>query len=136
MAGKVNTGLVLSILVAIIFVFMGIQGFTGDTDAAIYNVINVKGDAGTAFDVIIGIVLVLAGALLVLPTFVSAIPAQAVTISKFVVLAVWLVIIVFGDIIPLLNGADFVDFLVGFSKNLLVAYSILQVTGNPAKKGK
>lgn len=134
MAGKVDGGKILTILVAIIFVFIGIQGFTGDTDSAIYHVFDTKGDA---MDIIIGIVVVAAGALLVLPTFVPAIPSKVVDISKFVVLIVWLVIIVFGDVFPLLDGkVKFVDWLVGFTQNLLVLYCIFQVTGNPVKKGK
>ena len=122
--GKVNGDFILKILVGILFVVIGIQGIAGFGGNAIYD------ELDEAFEIIVGVVLLVAGLLLIVPSFIGGIKASFVKISTLVVLVAWIIFIILEDFVygmSGLNGDEWFLWLEDLVYHLLILYCIYRV---------
>ena len=90
---KFNGDLLLRILVGILFVVIGIEGIAGFGGNSLYD------ELDDVFEIIVGVVLLVAGLLLIVPAFVSGIKGSFVKVSTLVVLAAWIIFIFLDDFV-------------------------------------
>jgi hypothetical protein len=123
---------IMRILIGVMFICMGVGGCM-DTG---YN------DLFKAIDnefvcVVLGIVLILSGALFIVPSFLKGISPVFVSVSMIIVTVVWVGIIIFGDFVHGLkgvDGAEWFEWMQNFITHLLVLSAIFGVTGSAFKK--
>ena len=129
--GKVNGDFILKILVGILFVVIGIQGIAGFGGNAIYD------ELDEAFEIIVGVVLLVAGLLLIVPSFIGGIKASFVKISTLVVLVAWIIFIILEDFVygmSGLNGDEWFLWLADLVYHLLILYCIYRVATPAVRK--
>ncbi len=129
--GKVNGDFILKILVGILFVVIGIQGIAGFGGNAIYD------ELDEAFEIIVGVVLLVAGLLLIVPSFIGGIKASFVKISTLVVLVAWIIFIILEDFVygmSGLNGDEWFLWLEDLVYHLLILYCIYRVATPAVRK--
>ena len=83
--------LALKVLVGILFVVIGIQGIGEFGGNALYD------ELDSEMEIIVGVVLLVAGLLLIVPAFIGGIKQDFVRISTLVVLAAWVLFIILSD---------------------------------------
>ena len=129
--GKVNGDFILKILVGILFVVIGIQGIAGFGGNAIYD------ELDEAFEIIVGVVLLVSGLLLIVPSFIGGIKASFVKISTLVVLVAWIIFIILEDFVygmSGLNGDEWFLWLEDLVYHLLILYCIYRVATPAVRK--
>ncbi len=131
-AGKVNGDFILKILVGILFVVIGIEGI-GDFGG---NVLFDELDSDV-LEIVVGVVLLVAGLLLIVPSFVAGIKASFVKISTLVVLAAWVIYIVLADFVYGLggvNGDEWFLWIENLVYHLLILYCVYRVATPAVRK--
>lgn len=131
-AGKVNGDFILKILVGILFVVIGIEGI-GDFGG---NVLFDELDSDV-LEIVVGVVLLVAGLLLIVPSFVAGIKASFVKISTLVVLAAWVIYIVLADFVYGLGGVDGDEWFLWIENlvyHLLILYCVYRVATPAVRK--
>lgn len=96
-----NSDLLLKILIGLLFVCIGVQGCMGNTDNGLYQAID-----NETLNIILGIVLILSGVLMIVPSFFKGISATYVNISMWIIAIVWVLVIVFSDFVYGLKGVS------------------------------
>ena len=130
-AGKVRGDFILKILVGILFVVIGIEGIADFGGTAIYD------ELDEPFSIIVGVVLLVAGLLLIVPSFIGGIKGSFVKISTLVVLVAWIIFIILEDFIyglSGLNGDEWFLWLEGLIYHLLILYCIYRVATPAVRK--
>ncbi len=128
---KVSGDLILKILVGILFVIIGIEGIGDFGGNDLYD------DLDQAMSIIVGVILLVAGLLLIVPSFVGGIKASFVKISTLIVLVAWIVYIVLADFVYGLsgvNGNEWFIWLENLVYHLLILYCIYRVALPAVKK--
>lgn len=131
-AGKVNGDFILKILVGILFVVIGIEGI-GDFGG---NVLFDELDSDV-LEIVVGVVLLVAGLLLIVPSFVAGIKASFVKISTLVVLVAWVIYIVLADFVYGLggvNGDEWFLWIENLVYHLLILYCVYRVATPAVRK--
>ncbi len=131
-AGKVNGDFILKILVGILFVVIGIEGI-GDFGG---NVLFDELDSDV-LEIVVGVVLLVAGLLLIVPSFVAGIKASFVKISTLVVLVAWVIYIVLADFVYGLGGVDGDEWFLWIENlvyHLLILYCVYRVATPAVRK--
>ena len=131
-AGKVNGDFILKILVGILFVVIGIEGI-GDFGG---NVLFDELDSDV-LEIVVGVVLLVAGLLLIVPSFVAGIKASFVKISTLVVLVAWVIYIVLVDFVYGLGGVDGDEWFLWIENlvyHLLILYCVYRVATPAVRK--
>ena len=90
---KVSGDFILKILVGLLFVIIGIEGIADFGGNALYD------ELDEVFRIIVGVVLLVAGLLLIIPSFIGGIKGSFVKISTLVVLIAWVIYIILDDFI-------------------------------------
>ena len=119
---KVSGDFILKILVGILFVVIGIEGIADFGGNAIYDEIY------QTFDIIVGVVLLVAGLLLI---------ASFTKVSTRVVLVAWIIFIILEDFIyglGGLNGDEWFLWLEDLVYHLLILYCIYRVATPAVRK--
>ncbi len=130
-AGKVSGDFILKILVGILFVVIGIEGIADFGGNAIYD------ELDEPFSIIVGVVLLVAGLLLIVPSFIGGIKGSFIKISTLVVLVAWIIFIILEDFIyglSGLNGDEWFLWLEGLIYHLLILYCIYRVATPAVRK--
>ena len=130
-AGKVSGDFILKILVGILFVVIGIEGIADFGGNAIYD------ELDEPFSIIVGVVLLVAGLLLIVPSFIGGIKGSFIKISTLVVLVAWIIFIILEDFIyglSGLNGDEGFLWLEGLIYHLLILYCIYRVATPAVRK--
>ena len=128
---KVSGDLILKILVGILFVVIGIEGIGDFGGNDLYD------DLDEAMSIIVGAVLLAAGLLLIVPSFVAGIKASFVKISTLVVLAAWVIYIVLADFVYGLggvNGDEWFLWIENLVYHLLILYCVYRVATPAVRK--
>ena len=131
-AGKVKGDFILKILVGILFVVIGIEGI-GDFGG---NVLFDELDSDV-LEIVVGVVLLVAGLLLIVPSFVAGIKASFVKISTLVVLVAWVIYIVLADFVYGLGGVDGDEWFLWIENlvyHLLILYCVYRVATPAVRK--
>ncbi len=128
---KVSGDFILKILVGLLFVIIGIEGIADFGGNALYD------ELDEVFRIIVGVVLLVAGLLLIIPSFIGGIKGSFVKISTLVVLIAWVIYIILDDFIygfGNLNGDEWFTWLEGFIYHLLILYCIYRVATPAVRK--
>ena len=132
MAGsKLSGDFILRILVGLLFVVIGIEGIGDFGGNALYD------ELDEVFDIIVGIVLLVAGLLLIVPLFVSGIKASFTKVATLVILVAWIVYIVLADFVYGLkgvNGTEWFEWLEDLIYHLLILASVYKVATPAVRK--
>lgn len=96
-----DSNLLVKILIGLLFISIGIQGCLGDTDNGLYRAIN-----NETINIVLGVVLILSGALMIVPSFFKGISSTYVKISMSIICVVWVLVIVFSDFVYGLKGVN------------------------------
>lgn len=131
-AVALDSNLLLKILIGLLFICIGIQGCLGNNDNGLYRAID-----NEAFNIILGIVLILCGVLMIIPSFFKGINNTYVKISLGIISIVWILVIVFSDFVYGLkgvNGSEWFYWLESLIYHLMVLLPIIKVTVPSIKK--
>ena len=129
--GKVNGDFILKILVGILFVVIGIEGIADFGGNDLYD------ELDEVFQIIVGVVLLVAGLLLIVPSFIGGIKPSFVKISTLVVLVAWVIYIILSDFVYGLGGNDGIEWfewLEDLVYHLLILYCIYRVASPAVRK--
>ncbi len=129
--GKVNGDFILKILVGILFVVIGIEGIADFGGNDLYD------ELDEVFQIIVGVVLLVAGLLLIVPSFIGGIKPSFVKISTLVVLVAWVIYIILSDFVYGLGGNDgseWFEWLEDLVYHLLILYCIYRVASPAVRK--
>ena len=128
---KVSGDLILKILVGILFVIIGIEGIGDFGGNDLYD------ELDDALSIIVGIVLLVAGLLLIVPSFIGGIKASFVKASTLIVLVAWIIYIVLADFVYGLSGVNDEEWFLWLENliyHLLILYCIYRVAAPAVKK--
>lgn len=123
--------LALKVLVGILFVVIGIQGIGEFGGNALYD------ELDSEMEIIVGIVLLVAGLLLIVPAFIGGIKQDFVRISTLVVLAAWVLFIILSDFVygfSRFDGERWILWIEDFVMHLLILACIMRVATPAVKK--
>lgn len=130
----VNSGFILRIIIGLLFICLGIQGYVGGGKGAMG-----VGDLYNAFDsevmiYILATIVLLSGVILLVPMFIRGISEKIVRAGMIVVLIIWVAVIIFADFINMPNNPDWLEWIQMFLYHLIVLFGILQVCGKALLK--
>ncbi len=123
--------LALKVLVGILFVVIGIQGIGEFGGNALYD------ELDSEMEIIVGVVLLVAGLLLIVPAFIGGIKQDFVRISTLVVLAAWVLFIILSDFVygfSRFDGERWILWIEDFVMHLLILACIMRVATPAVKK--
>ena len=129
---KFTGDLILRILVGLLFICIGVQGFMGETSNELFRSLD-----NEVLEIILGIILVLCGLLLIVPLFLKGINKVYVKWSMIIVLVVWIIMIILTDFyygFRGINGMEWFTWIENFIYHLLILASIYKVSGGALKK--
>lgn len=124
---SLNNPIFLKVLVGLLFVVLGILGLQGEHSpvSQVYDLF--RGDL-EFLQVVLAVIILVAGILQLLPLFVSALPGALKASSGLIILIVWLAVVLLANIAPAFDGAlsdDLVGWLYNFVVNLIVLAAIV-----------
>ena len=128
---KFTGDLILRILVGLLFICIGIQGFMGETSNELFRSLD-----NEVLEIILGIIPVLCGLLLIVPLFLKGINKVYVKWSMIAVLVVWVIMIIINDFVYGLNGVNGVEWfewLENLIYHLLILACVYKVSGSALK---
>lgn len=128
---KALGNLALKVLVGILFVVIGIQGIGEFGGNALYD------ELDSEMEIIVGVVLLVAGLLLIVPAFIGGIKQDFVRISTLVVLAAWVLFIILSDFVygfSRFDGERWILWIEDFVMHLLILACIMRVATPAVKK--
>ena len=123
--------LALKVLVGILFVVIGIPGIGEFGGNALYD------ELDSEMEIIVGVVLLVAGLLLIVPAFIGGIKQDFVRISTLVVLAAWVLFIILSDFVygfSRFDGERWILWIEDFVMHLLILACIMRVATPAVKK--
>ena len=125
---KLNGDLILRILVGLLFICIGIQGLLGNTNNGLFQVLD-----NEVLEIILGILLLLCGILLIIPSFLKGINKTYVKWSMVAVLVIWVLTIIMTDFVDGLrgvNGDEWFTWLEDLATHLLVLACVCKVSSS------
>lgn len=125
---KLNGDLILRILVGLLFICIGIQGLLGNTNNGLFQVLD-----NEVLEIILGILLLLCGILLIIPSFLKGINKTYVKWSMVAVLVIWVLTIIMTDFVDGLrgvNGDEWFSWLEDLATHLLVLACVWKVSSS------
>lgn len=125
---KLNGDLILRILVGLLFICIGIQGLLGNTNNGLFHVLD-----NEVLEIILGILLLLCGILLIIPSFLKGINKTYVKWSMVAVLVIWVLTIIMTDFVDGLrgvNGDEWFTWLEDLATHLLVLACVWKVSSS------
>ena len=125
---KLNGDLILRILVGLLFICIGIQGLLGNTNNGLFQVLD-----NEVLEIILGILLLLCGSLLIIPSFLKGINKTYVKWSMVAVLVIWVLTIIMTDFVDGLrgvNGDEWFTWLEDLATHLLVLACVWKVSSS------
>lgn len=123
---KIDGNLILRILVGLLFICIGIEGLLGDTSNGLFDVLD-----NEVLQIVFGILLLLCGILLIVPSFLKGINTTYVKWSMVAVLVVWILTIIVTDFVEGLkgvNGDEWIYWLEELVTHLLVLACVWKVS--------
>ena len=127
---KVNGDFILKLLVGILFVVIGIEGIANFGGNDLYQKLD------EALRIIVGVVILVAGLLMIVPSFIGGIKKSLVKVSTLIALIAWIVYIVLADFVYGLRGVDGKEWFLWIENlvyHLLILYCVYRVA-SPAVK--
>ena len=125
--------LMLRLLVGLLFVCIGIQGVAGTYENALYEAINEDW-----INIILGVVLIVAGLLVIVPSFIKGIKPSFTKVSMILISVVWCLVIVFSDFVygfgRIGDAMDIFFWLENFIYHLLILFAIIKASKTPVVK--
>ena len=125
---KLNGDLILRILVGLLVICIGIQGLLGNTNNGLFQVLD-----NEVLEIILGILLLLCGILLIIPSFLKGINKTYVKWSMVAVLVIWVLTIIMTDFVDGLrgvNGDEWFTWLEDLATHLLVLACVWKVSSS------
>lgn len=125
---KLNGDLILRILVGLLFICIGIQGLLDNTNNGLFQVLD-----NEVLEIILGILLLLCGILLIIPSFLKGINKTYVKWSMVAVLVIWVLTIIMTDFVDGLrgvNGDEWFTWLEDLATHLLVLACVWKVSSS------
>lgn len=123
---KIDGNLILRILVGLLFICIGIEGLLGDTSNGLFDVLD-----NEVLQIVFGVLLLLCGILLIVPSFLKGINTTYVKWSMVAVLVVWILTIIVTDFVEGLkgvNGDEWIYWLEELVTHLLVLACVWKVS--------
>lgn len=123
---KIDGNLILRILVGLLFICIGIEGLLGDTSNGLFDVLD-----NEVLQIVFGVLLLLCGILLIVPSFLKGINTTYVKWSMVAVLVVWILTIIVTDFVEGLkgvNGDEWIFWLEELVTHLLVLACVWKVS--------
>ena len=115
---RLSGDLLLRILVGLLFICIGVQGLLGNTSNGLFRALD-----NEVLEIILGILLLICGVLLIIPSFLKGINSVYVKWSMIASLIVWVLAIIMTDFVYGLkgvNGEEWFTWLEDFVTHLLV----------------
>ena len=131
MTTKALGDLVLKVLVGLLFVVIGIQGIGGFGGNPLYD------ELDSEMEIVVGVVLLAAGLLMIIPAFVGGVKQSFVRVSTLIVLAAWIIFIILSDFVygfSRFNGERWILWIEDFVTHLLDLACVLKVAMPAVKK--
>lgn len=131
MTTKALGDLALKVLVGILFVVIGIQGIGDFGGNALYD------ELDSEMEIIVGIVLLVAGLLLIVPSFIGGIKQNFTRVSTLIVLIAWVLFIILTDFVygfSRFDGERWILWIEDFVMHLLILACIMRVASPAVKK--
>ena len=128
---KIDGNLILRILVGLLFICIGIEGLLGDTSNGLFDVLD-----NEVLQIVFGVLLLLCGILLIVPSFLKGINTTYVKWSMVAVLVVWILTIIVTDFVEGLkgvNGDEWIYWLEELVTHLLVLACVWKVSSEAWK---
>ncbi|MBO8442981.1 MAG: hypothetical protein IAC42_04405 [Spirochaetes bacterium] len=125
---KFNGDLLLRVLVGLLFICIGIEGLMGDTSNGLFRALD-----NEVLEIILGVLLLLCGVLLIVPSFLKGINKTYVKISMIAILVVWVLTIVITDFVNGLggvNGDEWIYWIEQLVTHLLILASVWKVSSS------
>lgn len=126
-----NGDLLMRILTGVLFICIGIQGVMGETNNDLFEVLD-----NEVLSIILGIVLILCGVLLIVPSFLKGINKAYVKGSMVAVLVVWVLMIIMQDFYYGFggnSGAEWFEWLENFIYHLMILACVWKVSSSAFK---
>lgn len=123
---KIDGNLILRILVGLLFICIGIEGLLGDTSNGLFDVLD-----NEVLQIVFGVLLLLCGILLIVPSFLKGINTTYVKWSMVAVLVVWILTIIVTDFVEGLKGVNGDEWIYWFEElvtHLLVLACVWKVS--------
>ena len=125
---KLSGDLLLRILVGLLFICIGVQGLLGNTSNGLFRALD-----NEVLEIILGILLLICGVLLIIPSFLKGINSVYVKWSMIAILIVWVLAIIMTDFVYGLkgvNGEEWFTWLEDFVTHLLVLACVYKVSSS------
>lgn len=125
---RLNGDLLLRILVGLLFICIGVQGLLGNTSNGLFRALD-----NEVLEIILGILLLICGVLLIIPSFLKGINSVYVKWSMIAILIVWVLAIIMTDFVYGLkgvNGEEWFTWLEDFVTHLLVLACVYKVSSS------
>lgn len=125
---RLSGDLLLRILVGLLFICIGVQGLLGNTSNGLFRALD-----NEVLEIILGILLLICGVLLIIPSFLKGINSVYVKWSMIAILIVWVLAIIMTDFVYGLkgvNGEEWFIWLEDFVTHLLVLACVYKVSSS------
>ena len=125
---RLSGDLLLRILVGLLFICIGVQGLLGNTSNGLFRALD-----NEVLEIILGILLLICGVLLIIPSFLKGINSVYVKWSMIAILIVWVLAIIMTDFVHGLkgvNGEEWFTWLEDFVTHLLVLACVYMVSSS------
>ena len=125
---RLSGDLLLRILVGLLFICIGVQGLLGNTSNGLFRALD-----NEVLEIILGILLLICGVLLIIPSFLKGINSVYVKWSMIAILIVWVLAIIMTDFVYGLkgvNGEEWFTWLEDFVTLLLVLACVYKVSSS------
>lgn len=125
---RLSGDLLLRILVGLLFICIGVQGLLGNTSNGLFRALD-----NEVLEIILGILLLICGVLLIIPSFLKGINSVYVKWSMIAILIVWVLAIIMTDFVYGLkgvNGEEWFTWLEDFVTHLLVLACVYKVSSS------
>ncbi len=124
---------ILRIIIGLLFIILGIQGYVGSKDAMgvgdLYKALDSE-----ALSYILATIVLLSGVILLVPMFIRGISEKIVKVGMIAVLIIWVAVIVFADFVGVnFKSVDWMEWLQMLLYHLVVLFGIIQVCGKALK---
>ena len=125
---RLSGDLLLRILVGLLFICIGVQGLLGNTSNGLFRALD-----NEVLEIILGILLLICGVLLIIPSFLKGINSVYVKWSMIAILIVWVLAIIMTDFVYGLkgvNGEEWFTWLEDSVTHLLVLACVYKVSSS------
>ena len=133
---KFSSDFALRLLIGLLFICIGIQGLIGENNNDLFRYLYKQSEV---LSIIFGVIILLAGILLIVPLFLKGINQAYIKASMIAVLVVWILTIIIADFyygIKGVNGAEWFGWIENLIYHLLILSCVYKVSSGALKRKK